>query len=119
MEKRTFVKSTLIILTPSANTLFAYVRAKDATLHFLKFDFLFLEYLDKKNMHSFGSQTFCNNNCSQGQMEKSQQELKRTRLRKRRFKNLAEIAVVYHDLSKSLLLESEDGFRKKQRKYNI
>jgi len=67
-------------------------------------------------VHIFGSQTICNNNRTQRQMEKSQQELKRTRLRNRRFKNLAEIAVVYHDISKSLLLEYEDGFRKKAKK---
>jgi len=49
-------------------------------------------------------------------MKKSQQELKRKKLRNRRFQNLAEIAVVYHDISKSLLLEYEDGFRKKTTK---
>jgi len=38
---------------------------------------------------------FSHNNRTQGHMEKSQQELKRTRLQNRRFKNLAEIAVVY------------------------
>jgi len=49
-------------------------------------------------------------------MEKSQQELKRTKLRKRRFKSLAEIAVVYHDISKSLLLHKKTVSGKKQRK---
>jgi len=45
-------------------------------------------------------------------MEKSQQELKRTRLQNRRFKNLAEIAVVYDRIS-GLIREYDDGFRSK------
>jgi len=54
------------------------------------------------NIHIFGPKTFCNNNRTQAQMENSQQELKRTRLRNK-IKNLAEIAVVYHDISLSLI----------------
>jgi len=52
-------------------------------------------------------------------MEKSQQELKRTKLRKRRFKNLAEIAVVYHNISKSLLLHKKTVSGKKTKKSNM
>jgi len=58
-------------------------------------------------------QTFASNNRTQGQIEKSQLELKRTRLENRRYKNLAEQAVVYHKMSKSLVTEYEDGKRKK------
>jgi len=36
-----------------------------------------------------------------------------TRLENRRYKNLAELAVVYHKMSKSLVTEYEDGKRKK------
>ena len=61
-------------------------------------------------------QTFACNNRTQGQTEKSQQELKRTRLENRRYKNLAELAVVYHKMSKSLVTEYEDGKRKKIKK---
>jgi len=61
-------------------------------------------------------QTFASNNRTQGQIEKSQQELKRTRLENRRCKNLAELAVVYHKMSKSLVTEYEDGKRKKIKK---
>jgi len=41
-------------------------------------------------------QTFSSGNRTQGQIEESQQELKRTRLRNRKYKNLAELAVIYH-----------------------
>jgi len=61
-------------------------------------------------------QTFASNNRTQGQIEKSQQELKRTRLENRRYKNLAELAVVYHKMSKSLVIEYEDRKRKKIKK---
>jgi len=62
-------------------------------------------------------QTFACNNRTQGQTEKSQQELKRTRLENRRYKNLAELAVVYHKMSKSLVTEYEDlNERKLKRK---
>jgi len=63
-------------------------------------------------------QTFASNNHTQGQIEKSQQELKRTRLENRRYKNLAELAVVglYHKMSKSLVTEYEDGKRNKIKK---
>jgi len=61
-------------------------------------------------------QTFASNNRTQGQIEKSQQELKRTCLENRRYKNLAELAVVYHKMSKSLVIEYEDGKRKKIKK---
>jgi len=61
-------------------------------------------------------QTFASNNRIQGQIEKSQQELKRTRLENRRYQNLAELAVVYHKMSKSLVTEYEDGKRKKIKK---
>jgi len=54
---------------------------------------------------------FSHNNRTQGEMEKSQHELKRTRLQSRRFKNLAEIAVVYHQSIRGLIREYEDGFR--------
>jgi len=54
-------------------------------------------------------QTFASNNRTQGQIEKSQQELKRKRLEDRRYKNLAELAVVYHKMRKSLVTEYEDG----------
>jgi len=67
-----------------------------------------------QNFHSL--QTFANKNHTQGQIEKSQQELKRTRLENRRYKNLAELAVVYHKISKSLTTEYEDGKRKKIKK---
>ena len=63
-------------------------------------------------------QTFASNNRTQGQIEKSQQELKKTRLENRRYKNLAELAVVYHKMSKSLATEHEDGKRKKIKKRN-
>ena len=58
-------------------------------------------------------QTFACNNRTQGQIEKSQQELKRMRLENRRCKNLAELAVVHHKMSKSLVTEYEDGKQKK------
>jgi len=61
-------------------------------------------------------QTFASNNRTQGQIEKSLQELKRTRLENRRYKNLAELAVVYHKMSNSLVTEYEDGKRKKIKK---
>jgi len=61
-------------------------------------------------------QTFASNNRTQGQIEKSQQELKRTRLENRRYKNLAELAVVYQKMSKSLVTEYENGKRKKIKK---
>jgi len=61
-------------------------------------------------------QTFASNNRTQGQIEKPQQELKRTRLENRRYKNLAELAVVYHKMSKSRVTEYEDGERKKIKK---
>jgi len=61
-------------------------------------------------------QTFASNNRTQGQIEKSQQELKITRLENRRYKNLAELVVVYHKISKSLVTEYEDGKRKKIQK---
>jgi len=61
-------------------------------------------------------QTFASNDRTQGQTEKSQQELKRTRLENIRYKNLAELAVVYHKMSKSLVTEYEDGKRKKIKK---
>jgi len=38
------------------------------------------------------------------------------RLENRRYKNLAELAVVYHKMSKSLVTEYEDGKRKKIKK---
>jgi len=46
-------------------------------------------------------------------MEKSQQELKRTRLQNRRFKNLADIAVVYDQSISGLIRKYDDGFRSK------
>jgi len=52
-------------------------------------------------------QTFASNNRTQGQIEKSQQELKRTRFENWRYKNLTELAVVYHKMSKSLVTEYE------------
>ena len=62
-------------------------------------------------------QTFASNNRTQGQIEKSQQELKRTRFENRRYKNLAELAVVYHKMSKSLVTDmkmvNERKFKKK------
>jgi len=58
-------------------------------------------------------QTFTSNYHTQGQIEKSQQELKRTRLENRRYKILAELAVVCHKMSKSLVTEYEDSKRKK------
>jgi len=61
-------------------------------------------------------QTFASNNRTQGQIEKSQQELKGTRLENRRYKNLTKLAVVYHKMSKSLVTEYEDGKRKKIKK---
>jgi len=54
---------------------------------------------------------FSHNNRTQGQMEKSQQELKRTRLQNRRFKNLAENAVAYDPSISGLIRENADGFR--------
>ena len=60
--------------------------------------------------------TFASNNRTQGQIEKSQKKLKRTCLENRRYKNLAELAVVYHKMSKSLVTEYEDGKRKKIKK---
>jgi len=57
-------------------------------------------------------QTFSSENRTQGQIEKSQQELKRTRLRNRKYKNLAELAVIYHRTHDGLMAEHEDGFRK-------
>jgi len=44
-------------------------------------------------------------------MEKSQQELKGTRLQNGRFNNLVEIAVVYDQSISGLIREYEDGFR--------
>jgi len=61
-------------------------------------------------------QTFAGNNCTQRQIEKSQQELKRTHLENRRYKNLAELAAVYHKMCKSQVTEYEDGKRKKIKK---
>ena len=59
-------------------------------------------------------QTFAINNRTQAQTEKSQQRLKRTRLENRRYKNLAELAVVYHKVSKTLV--HENGKQKKIKK---
>ena len=61
--------------------------------------------MHEQNFHLL--QTFASNNRTQGQIEKSQQELKRTRLENRRHKNLAELAVVYQKMSKSLVTEYE------------
>jgi len=58
-------------------------------------------------------QTFSSENCTQGQIDKSQQELKRTRLRNGKYRNLAELAVVYHCTHDALVAEHENGFRKK------
>jgi len=44
-------------------------------------------------------------------MEKSQQDLKRTRLENRKFKDLATFAVQYDQHSNALILEYYDGFR--------
>jgi len=63
-------------------------------------------------------QTFSSENRTQGQIEKSHQELKRTRLRNRKYKNLAELAVVYHRTRDALVAEHEDGLRKKFAKKN-
>ena len=54
---------------------------------------------------------FSHKNRTQGKMEKSQQELKRTRLKTRRSNNLAEIVVVYDESISGLIWEYEDGFR--------
>jgi len=61
-------------------------------------------------------QTFASNNRTERQIEKSQQELKRTCLENTRYKNLAELAVAYHKMSKSLVTEYADGKRKKIKK---
>ena len=59
-----------------------------------------------------GEQTFVKHNRTQGVMEKSQQELKRTRLENRKCKDLSTFAAQYHQHSKALISEDYDGFRK-------
>ncbi|XP_077975501.1 uncharacterized protein LOC144431350 [Styela clava] len=63
-------------------------------------------------------QNLAKDNRTQGIMEKSQQELKRTRFNNRRFKRLDEIAVVYDQLHDSLIREYQDNLivRPKKRK---
>jgi len=56
-------------------------------------------------------QTFAKHNRTQGIMEKSQQELKRTRMENRKFKDLASFAIQYHLHSDALAVEYDDGFR--------
>jgi len=56
---------------------------------------------------------FSHNNRTQGHMEKSQQELKRTRLQNRRLKKLAEIAAVYNKSISGQIREYDDGFSSK------
>jgi len=51
-------------------------------------------------------------NRTHGVMEKPQQELKRTRLENRKFKNLASFAMQYDQHCNALISEYYDGFRK-------
>lgn len=55
------------------------------------------------------TQNLSKDNRTSGTMEKSQQELKRTRLRNRRYKRLDEIAIVYHDFYLPLVREFTDS----------
>nr|CAB3263128.1 uncharacterized protein LOC104265342 [Phallusia mammillata] len=74
-----------------------------------------------KNLSSKTTQTIAKNNRTQGIMEKSQQELKRTRLRGRKFKNLAEFVQVY-DETNLPVLKFHDGYRTKpvkRKKLNV
>ena len=47
-----------------------------------------------------------------GNLENSQQELKRTRMENRKFKDLASFSIQYHLHSDALAVEYDDGFRK-------
>ena len=57
-------------------------------------------------------QTFAKHNRTQGIMEKSQQELKRTRMENRKFKDLASFGIQCHLHSDALAVEYDDGLRK-------
>jgi len=61
-------------------------------------------------------QTFSSENRTQRQIEKSQQQLKRTRLQHRKYINLAELAVIYHHTHDARVAEHENIFRKNSAK---
>ena len=58
-------------------------------------------------------QTFASHNRTQKDKSKNHSKNWRERFENRRYKNVAELAVVYHKMSKSLVTGYEDGKRKK------